>query len=130
MAKTSGLKISIQATKLATAGFVIPFMAVYTPSLMLQDGGAMAEAYGYPVEVVYILFKACLAIGLWGTAFVGFFLRPMSIVERLLAFAAGCLLVLAVPLTDEAGFFLAALVLGFHAWRARSAKAAGPAPVG
>jgi TRAP-type uncharacterized transport system fused permease subunit len=31
MAKTSGLKISIEATKLAIAGFVIPFMAVYTP---------------------------------------------------------------------------------------------------
>src|SRR5690606_10181153 len=33
MAKTSGLKISLQATKLATAGFVVPFMAVYTPAL-------------------------------------------------------------------------------------------------
>src|SRR5690606_618055 len=51
MAKTSGLKISLQATMRATAGFVVPFMAVYTPALMLQDAGPMAEAWGYPVEV-------------------------------------------------------------------------------
>ena len=123
MAKTSGLRISIEATKLATAGFVIPFMAVYTPSLMLQDGGAVAESFGYPVEVAYVLLKACLGIGLWGTAFVGFFLRPMTVPERLLAFTAGGLLVLAVPLTDQAGFALAALVIGFHVWRTRWSRA-------
>ena len=49
MAKTSGLKISIQATKLAAAGFIVPFMAVYTPALMLQDAGPIAAAWGYPV---------------------------------------------------------------------------------
>ncbi|TMV42340.1 TRAP transporter large permease subunit, partial [Thioclava sp. BHET1] len=31
IAKESGLKISIEAIKVAAAGFVIPFMAVYTP---------------------------------------------------------------------------------------------------
>ncbi|TNC60695.1 TRAP transporter permease [Rubellimicrobium roseum] len=129
MAKTSGLRISLEATKLATAGFVIPFMAVYTPSLMLQDGGAIAQAYGYPVEVAYVLLKACLGIALWGTAFVGFFLRPMSALERTAAFVAGALLVLAVPLTDQAGFALAAAVVGVHLWRVRSVRAPGaPAP--
>ena len=123
MAKESGLKISIQATKLATAGFVVPFMAVYTPSLMLQDGGWMAEAYGYPVEVAYVLLKACTGIALWGMAFVGFFLRPMNVVERLVAFGAGLLLVLSLPLTDELGFLLTAIFLGLHIWRAKAAKA-------
>ena len=70
MAKTSGLKISLQATKLATAGFVVPFMAVYTPALMLQDAGPIAAAWGYPVEVAYVFFKACFGIGLWGAAVV------------------------------------------------------------
>ena len=42
MAKVSGMKIAVQATKLAVAGFVIPFMAVFTPALMLQDGGPLA----------------------------------------------------------------------------------------
>ena len=77
MAKVSGMRIAVQASKLAVAGFVVPFMAVFTPALMLQDGGAIAEAFGYPVEVVYVLAKACLGIGLWGAAVVGFLLGPM-----------------------------------------------------
>ena len=44
IAKERGLTISIQAVKIAAAGFVIPFMAVYTPALMLQDGGPLAGA--------------------------------------------------------------------------------------
>lgn len=119
MAKESGLKIGIQATKLAIAGFVVPFMAVYTPALMLQDPGPMAAAFGYPVEVAYIVMKACLGIVLWGAAVTGFLVTRMAAWERLAALAAGLLLVLALPLTDEAGFLLAALLIGHHWWRAR-----------
>ena len=123
IAKSSGLKISLQAIRLAAAGFVIPFMAVYTPSLMLQDGGSMAAAWGYPVEVIYIFAKACLGIGLWGVAVVGYFLRPAAWWERLLAFAAGVSLIVALPLTDEIGFALAVLFVAQHWLRARRAAA-------
>jgi TRAP-type uncharacterized transport system fused permease subunit len=124
MAKTSGLKISVQAVRLATAGFVVPFMAVYTPALMLQDGGAIAEALGYPVEVAYVVLKAALAIALWGAAFVGFLVGRMMPWERALAFVAGGSLVLALPWTDEAGFALALLAVGVHVWRVRRARKA------
>ncbi|HRO11849.1 TRAP transporter permease [Amaricoccus sp.] len=123
MARVSGLKISFQATKLAVAGYVVPFMAVFTPSLMLQDGGAIAAAFGYPVEVAYILFKACLGIALFGAAVVGFLVGPMRLWERGLAATAAILLVLALPLTDEAGFALAAGLVGLHWWRLRAAPA-------
>ncbi|AMY70418.1 TRAP transporter permease [Frigidibacter mobilis] len=121
IAKSSGLKISMQAIRLAAAGFVIPFMAVYTPALMLQDGGPVAEAYGYPVEVIFIFAKACLGIGLWGVAVVGYFLRPAQIWERLLAFVAGVSLIVALPMTDEIGFALAAIFVIQHWLRARRA---------
>ena len=119
MAKVSGNKIGVEATKLAIAGYVVPFMAVYTPALMLQDPGPIAQSFGYPVEVAYIVLKACLGIVLWGAAVVGFLFARLAVWERVLAFAAGVLLVLALPLTDEAGFALAALVIGQHWWRAR-----------
>ncbi|MBZ4690969.1 MAG: transporter, fusion protein [Cereibacter sp.] len=119
MAKTSGLKISLQASKLAVAGFVVPFMAVYTPALMLQDAGPIAATFGYPVEVVYIFTKACLAIGLWGVAVVGYGLGHALWWERALAMLAGATLVAALPLTDEIGFALAALVIGLHWVRMR-----------
>ncbi|MGH6761816.1 MAG: TRAP transporter permease [Phyllobacterium sp.] len=116
MAKTSGLKIAVQASKLAVAGFVVPFMAVYTPALMLQDAGPMSAIIGYPGEVIYIFVKACLGIALWGAAVVGFLVRPMALWERALAFVAGASLVLALPWTDEFGFALAALWFIYH-WR-------------
>jgi TRAP transporter 4TM/12TM fusion protein len=119
MAKVSGQKIGIEATKLAMAGYVVPFMAVYTPALMLQDPGPIAAMFGYPIEVAYIVFKACIGIGLWGAAVVGFLFGRLAIWERLLAFGAGLLLVLALPLTDEAGFALAALLVAQHWWRGR-----------
>ncbi|RWM16075.1 MAG: TRAP transporter permease [Mesorhizobium sp.] len=121
MAKESGLKIGIQATKLAVAGFVVPFMAVYTPALMLQDPGPIAAQFGYPVEVAYIVAKACMGIALWGAAAVGFLARRMAWWERLVAFAAGALLVAALPVTDEAGWALSFVWIGWHCWRARQA---------
>ncbi|KPF46762.1 TRAP transporter permease [Rhizobium sp. AAP43] len=126
MAKTSGLKISLQATKLATAGFVVPFMAVYTPALMLQDAGPMAAAWGYPVEVIYVVFKACFGIALWGMAVVGFLFGRLSIIERLIAFVAGVAVVVALPWTDEVGFALGFALIGFHWWKTRTASTAVP----
>ena len=119
IAKESGLKISFEALKVATAGFVIPFMAVYTPALMLQDGGPLAQSIGYPAAVVYIVFKTTLAIGLWGAAVIGYLGARMTVIERLLGMAAGFTLVAALPITDEIGFALAVLVIGLHWFRLR-----------
>ncbi|MDX1731910.1 MAG: TRAP transporter large permease subunit, partial [Aurantimonas coralicida] len=119
IAKAPGLKISFEAVKVALAGFVIPFMAVYTPALMLQDGGPLAEAIGYWPAVAYIVFKACLAIGLWGAAAIGYLFAPLKWWERAVATVAAFTLIAAMPITDEIGFALAALILGWHALQIR-----------
>ena len=114
IAKAPGLKISFEAVKVAAAGFVIPYMAVYTPALMLQDGGPLAAEIGYWPAVVWIIFKAVLAIGLWGAAAIGHLVAPLKWWERILAAAAAFTLVAALPVTDEIGLALAALVIGWH----------------
>jgi TRAP transporter 4TM/12TM fusion protein len=116
IAREGGLKISIQAIKVAAAGFVIPFMAVYSPALMLQDGGAMAASVGYPAAVAYIVVKTGLAIALWGAAVVGFAAVRLGVFERVLAAAAAFTLLAALPITDEVGFALSA-VFAFVIWR-------------
>lgn len=110
IAKSSGLKISLQAIRMAAAGFIVPFMAVFTPSLMLQDGGWMAQQFGYPVEVVYVVAKTVIAIALWGLAVVGYLHMPLRWYERVLAFAGGVSLIVALPISDELGFGITALV--------------------
>jgi TRAP transporter 4TM/12TM fusion protein len=116
IAKEKGLKISFWAIRIAIAGFVVPFMAVYDPALMLQGGSVLTT--------VYVLFKAALAIGLWGAVFTGFLHSKMAWWERVLGFAAGASLILATPMSDEVGFALAALFFAQHYWRSRHAHVA------
>jgi TRAP transporter 4TM/12TM fusion protein len=119
MAKVSGMKIGVQAVKIALPGFVVPYMAVYDPTLMLQPVAGLSGA-SYWLAVAYIAFKATLAMVLWGAAFVGYLSRPLALWERALAAIAAAFLVAAVPLTDEIGFALAAAMIGQHLWRARA----------
>ncbi|HZH12014.1 MAG TPA: TRAP transporter permease [Microvirga sp.] len=122
MAKESGLKIGVQAVKIALPGFVVPYMAVYDPTLMLQPVPGL-EGASYWLAVTYIVVKASLAMVLWGVAAVGYFLKPLAWWERLWAAIAAGFLVAAVPLTDEIGFALSALFVGFHVWKARRTSA-------
>ncbi|MCM2319946.1 MAG: TRAP transporter fused permease subunit, partial [Pseudomonas sp.] len=118
IAGEKGLKISLWAVRIAVAGFVVPFMAVYSPALMLQGDSLAATAY--------VAVKAVFAIGLWGVASIGYLRERLTWWERLPAFAAGACLILALPVTDEIGFALGALTIGVHLWRTRqSAQAVG-----
>ncbi len=116
IARESGLKISFEAIKVAAAGFVVPYMAVYTPALMLQDGGPLAAEIGYVPAVLYVVIKAVIAIALWGAAVIGWLGVRLSLLERLLAIAAAFTLVAALPLTDEIGLALCA-VFALIVWR-------------
>jgi TRAP transporter 4TM/12TM fusion protein len=111
IAKASPMRIGLHAVRIAVAGFVVPYMAVYAPALMLQSDD--------PVDVAYIVVKAVLAIGLWGAAAIGFFLQPLRVWERIFAAAAAFLLIAAVPVTDEIGFALCAAFFGLQWWRRR-----------
>nr|WP_245873099.1 TRAP transporter permease [Albidovulum inexpectatum] len=123
IARENGLKISIEAVKVAAAGFVIPYMAVYTPVLMLQDGGPLAQAIGFWPAVAYVLFKTAIAIGLWGVAVIGWLGHPLGWPMRVLAAGAAVTLIAALPVTDEIGLALAATFAVLH-WRSRRAAQA------
>ena len=112
IAKESGLKIGLQAMRVAVAGFVVPYMAVYAPALMMQSGTLL--------DTAYVLLKALVAIGLWGAASVGYLWVPMAWYERVLAIVGAFMLVVASAVTDQVGFALCALVLLVH-WRRRRA---------
>ncbi len=117
IARESGLKISLQAIRVAIAGFIVPFMAVYSPALMLQgDGGWTAT--------VWVVFKALVAIAMWGAAAIGYLKGPLNIIERVVAFVAASFLVVAVPWTDEIGLASVCALVAWHVWRLKSTQAA------
>ncbi|MNJ20234.1 hypothetical protein D3C77_145660 [compost metagenome] len=114
IAKEKGLLISFWAVRIALAGCVVPFMAVYDPALMMQGDSLGAT--------LYMVIKAVFAVALWGCASIGHLRMPMSWWERLLAFTAGVSLILALPISDEIGFALGILVMCCHCWRSRPAS--------
>ena len=128
IARASPMRIGWKATHIAIAGFVIPYMAVYDPALMLQPTGANGEIEW--LKVVYVVVKTVVAIGLWGGASIGYLRGPINWLERIVAFAAAALLVAAVPWTDEIGFVASAAFIAWHLWRTRGTppRAADRAP--
>ena len=117
IAKASPMKIGWKATHVAIAGFVIPYMAVDDPALMLQP--ATAGASVSIVAALDVIGKTILAIGLWGGSAVGHLRGPLSWPERIFAFAAASLLVAAVQWTDAAGFLASTMFIAWHFWRSR-----------
>ncbi len=119
IAKESYMKIGWKATQIAIAGFVIPYMAVYDPALMMQGGTW--------INTVYMVFKALVAIALWGAAAIGYLRAPLNWGERIVCAGAALLLVVAVPLTDEIGFGLGAVFFVYHFLKARRLATAAAA---
>ncbi|HUG22025.1 TRAP transporter permease [Piscinibacter sp.] len=121
IAKESAMKIGVKATQIAIAGFVIPYMAVYDPALMLQPNAAGVFTWG---AAAYVIGKAVLAISLWGVAAVGYAGRPVHPIERVWAAAAASMLVVAMPVTDEIGIAAAAGFGAWNLWRLRRLRRA------
>ncbi|MEO7338877.1 MAG: TRAP transporter permease, partial [Caldimonas sp.] len=69
IARASGMKIGLQAMRIAIAGFIVPFMAVSAPALMLQGGTWF--------DTGYVVLKAIVAIVLWGGTAIGYWLAPL-----------------------------------------------------
>jgi len=107
IARDSPMKIGLKATQIAVAGYVVPYMAIYDPALMLQGNWTA-------VAVVYVLFKAVLAVSLWAVTTIGYLWQPVGLLGRAFAFVAAAMLVVAVPFTDEVGF---AMAIVFVLWQ-------------
>ena len=112
IAKASPMKIGLKATQIAIAGFVVPYMAVYDPALMLQGQWTA-------LAVAYVAFKAVLAISLWAVMTIGYMWQPVGLPGRAFAFVAAAMLVAAVPFTDEIGFAMSAVFILWQWFRNR-----------
>ncbi|MEO8557910.1 MAG: TRAP transporter fused permease subunit, partial [Rhodospirillales bacterium] len=106
IAKANFMRIGLIATRIAIAGYVVPYMAVYDPALMFQTGTVL--------DTAYVTLKAVIGIVLWGTTVTGYFLAPINVVERIFAFAAAAFLVVAVSWSDYVGFAASAAFMLWH----------------
>src|SRR3954468_14116657 len=126
IAKENPDKIGWEAMRIALAGYVIPFVFVYSPALMLQAGDPMAAQLGFYGAVALATFKAMVAIGLFGMVAIGFLFTRMTVFERCVALIAALCLLGEFHYSDTAGFALAIAVVLWQ-WRQRSRSAAAAA---
>ena len=87
----------------------------------------LEASIGLVPAAAYVVAKAVIAVGLWGAAATGYLLGPLNWPERAFAVAAASFLVVALPVTDEVGFALSGLFVGWHWWRNRRQPAPRPA---
>lgn len=88
----------IEAFKLCLAAFIVPFMFIYSPALLLE-GSAPEAAYG--------AFTALIGIVFLGSAIQSWFLGPLNILQRLCLGTAAILFIHSGIHTDILGLVLA-----------------------
>jgi TRAP transporter 4TM/12TM fusion protein len=95
-----------EAVRLGIAAFLVPFAFVYNPGLLMQ--GSLAD-------IVLAVITAVIGATLVACGIRGFALSPLNVIQRLVVFAGGLLLIapgLTMPLIGL-GLGLAAIVPGF-----------------
>ena len=115
IAKSNPMKTAFNASKLAIAVFIVPYMFCYNPAMLLIDTSALT--------VVRIAITA--AIGIFGiaAAFEGYCFAEMNPVIRGIIAAGGLLLIHPGTLTDVVGLCIVIICLVIQYGKRRRAVA-------
>lgn len=85
VAKSEPMRTGIQASRLAIAAFIIPYIFVYSPELLLVNVT--------PLSLVFILVTAIIGIIAVASGLTGYFQTKMNAVERVLFVVGGVMMV-------------------------------------
>jgi TRAP-type uncharacterized transport system fused permease subunit len=128
MARESGLKIGVQAVRNALPAFIVPYLTVADPVLLLQPVAGLDGA-AYWLDVVYVAAKATLAVVLWGSAACVYANRRVNWAERAVCALAAGFLIFPTVTTDAVGFALTVALFGWRQVAGRRAAAGRNRPV-
>ncbi|MCR4652278.1 MAG: TRAP transporter permease [Eubacterium sp.] len=101
IAKSNPMKTAFNASKLAIAVFIVPYVFCYSPQMLLIDS--------HPFEVVQIAVTSLIGIFGISAALEGYCFTEINPVFRILAIVGGLLLIIPGLVTDATGL---ALVIG------------------
>lgn len=107
------MKTGVASVKLAIAGFIVPFMFVYAPQLMLINTTL--------VEGTTVALTGCLGVFLIAVAVEGYFLAPVSMLLRAVATVGALLLIKPGMDTDIIGIAVMAALWFFQRKKAAAA---------
>jgi TRAP-type uncharacterized transport system fused permease subunit len=111
IAKGNAFKTGVNATKLAIAAFLIPYMLAFNPAMIMIEGGDVVLAGSTFLKALPMIVTAIIGLIGIGGGFIGYLFGKLNIVYRLISFAGGLLLVIPGTLTDIIGIAMIALVV-------------------
>ncbi len=107
------LRTGINASKLAIAAFIIPYMFVLSPVLLMIEGTAF--------DLLLTILTALIGMVALSSALIGYLADDCSTIERLVLIAGGLMMIKPGFLTDIAGFALFVVILFLQLKRRKSA---------
>ncbi len=117
IATSDPMKTGINATKLAIAAFIVPYMFAMNPSMLLMDQGVLAA--------VQVIISSCLGIFGIAAALEGYVVTRAPWWQRILLAAGGLCLIDPRLMTDLVGIAAIVIVVVLQiVFRKRSASAA------
>ena len=116
IAKSDPMKTGINATKLAIAAFIVPYIFAYSPALLFENISGWWE-------VAQICISALLGIFGIAAALNGHLYKKLSWVFRILLAVGGLGMMIPGTLTDVAGLALVAVVVVVQYLSAKREKA-------
>ena len=99
----SPMKTGWQSVRLALAGFIVPFMFVYNPPLLLENVTFLSG--------LQVVVTACIGVVLIAAAVEGYLLGRMNVVLRIIAGVGAFLLIDSGIWTDLGGLACLAVIL-------------------
>jgi len=116
IAKSNPIKTGITATKLAITAFIIPYMFIFNPAMLLIDTT--------PLKVILIITTSFIGMFALTAGIQGYLMGRIVIPLRLIAVAGGLMLIDPGHVTDIAGIVVIAAAGAAHfVLRARKAAA-------
>ena len=114
IAKADPMKTGFNATKLAIAAFIVPYIFAFSPQMLFVD---VTGAF----QVVQICISALLGIFGVAAALNGFLYRPISALLRVAMAVGGLGMMIPGTATDIAGFVLVVGIVLYQRFSARRA---------
>ena len=102
IAKSDPMRTAFNASKLAIAAFLIPYMFCLNPAMLLIDTN--------PMEFIIIIITSIIGMYAISAALEGFMLTPLNPLFRIILAAAGLMLIYPGTVTDIVGIVITALV--------------------
>ncbi|WP_274308887.1 TRAP transporter permease [Solibacillus daqui] len=92
------IKTGIHSAKLAIAAFIIPYMIVFSPALLMIDVTIW--------QIIWVVFTAMMGMLAIGAGVIGYWYRSINWLERIILLAAGLAMIYPESLSDTIGLIV------------------------